>query len=382
MRSVGGREERSLKKALCLLLATIIGAIAGPAYPQTASSAAALAPSEISVIRVGVLVVSPFIMAQNGSLTGFSIELWDAIAKQMKVKTSYQLEPDINGLQDAMQSKTVDLTVVPVFVTSARDQIFDFSYPIMQPGLLIMVRDTGEAATSANPLWDTLRLMFSRTTAEWLGMALLLMLIPAHVVWLLERRHEDGIIRNRSYFPGIFQAIFWAVSALMTQEEGMPRQWLARTLSIFWMFAGVVFVAFYTAQLTTTLTVQQIQGGIQGPSDLPGKPVATLLHSTAADYLQDQNAQVQGFPTADQMFTALLNKKVDAVVFSAPVLLYYASHEGKGLVKTVGPEFNTAPVAFTMQLNSPLRRQIDIAFLQLRENGTYQQIYDKWFGGP
>ena len=199
-------------------------------------------------------------------------------------------------------------------------------------------------------------------------------------MWLLERRHEDGLISSRKYFPGIFQAIFWAVWALMTQEERMPRQWLARTLSIFWMFAGVIFVAFYTAQLTTTLTVEQIQGAIEGPSDLPGKPVATLLHSTAADYLLDQGAQVQEFQTTDQMFQALLDKKVDAVVFSAPVLLYYASHEGRGLVKMVGPEFNTAPVALLMQLNNPLRKQIDITFLKLRENGTYQQIYGKWFG--
>ena len=35
-----------------------------------------------------------------------------------------------------------------------------------------------------------------------------------------------------------------------------------------------------------------------------------------------------------------------------------------------------------MQLNSPLRKQIDGALVALRENGTYQQVYDKWFGGP
>ena len=371
-----------MKKALCLLLATIIGAIAGPAYPRTASSAADPAQSEIPVIRVGVLVVPPFIMEQNGALTWRSIELWDAIAKQMKVKTSYQLEPDINGLQDVMQSKTVDLTILPVFVTSVCGQIFDFSYPIMQLGMQIMVRDTGETTATANPLWDMLRLMLSRTTVLWLGMALLLALIPAHLVWLLERRNPDGIISNRKYVPGIFQALFWAVSTLTTQAEQIPRHWAVRSLSVLWLFTGVVFVAFYTAQVTTSLTVQQIQGAIQGRGDLPGKPVATILHSTAADYLNGLNAQVQEFPTTDQMFKALLDKKVDAVVFSAPVLLYYASHEGKGLVKTVGPEFNTAPIAFMMQLNSPLRRQIDVAFLKLRENETYEKIYAKWFGDP
>jgi polar amino acid transport system substrate-binding protein len=69
------------------------------------------------------------------------------------------------------------------------------------------------------------------------------------------------------------------------------------------------------------------------------------------------------------MFEALLDQKVDAVVSPAAVLLYYAAHEGRGLLNTVGPEFNTALVAIIMQLDSPLRRKINVALIALRENG-------------
>jgi len=51
-------------------------------------------------------------------------------------------------------------------------------------------------------------------------------------------------------------------------------------------------------------------------------------------------------------------------------------------VKLVGTEFNTAPFAILFQLKSPLRRKVDVALLTLRQNGTYQQLYDKWFGPP
>ena len=135
---------------------------------------------------------------------------------------------------------------------------------------------------------------------------------------------------SQAYFPGIFEAVYWALSTLTTQAEAMPRQWVGRTLSIFWMFVGVVFVAFYTAQLTTALTVEQIRGGIDGPDDLLGKQVATLAGSNAVQYLTDHHARVQEFPTTDPMFEAIFDKKVDAVVFAAPVLLYFAAHEGKG----------------------------------------------------
>jgi polar amino acid transport system substrate-binding protein len=80
------------------------------------------------------------------------------------------------------------------------------------------------------------------------------------------------------------------------------------------------------------------------------------------------------------MYQALLDNKVDAVVFNAPVLLDYAAHQGNGRAKTVGPQFNTAPAAMVFQLGSPLRRRVSSALIALRENGTYEQLYTKWFG--
>ncbi|MFZ2061760.1 MAG: transporter substrate-binding domain-containing protein [Candidatus Binatus sp.] len=371
-----------MKKWLWVLALAMIGAGMAPhAYSQTASSPAVSAPGEPPELRVATIVAPPNVMERNGTLTGFSVDLWNAIAARLKVKSSFQIEPDVSHLEEALRSKNADL-IVGIFITSARDTDFDFSIPTLQAGLQIMVRDTGQTAQTTSPLRDMLRLLFSRTTMVWLGIALVLVLIPAHIVWLFERRRPNGIISGPNYFPGIFEAFFWAISTLTGSPEGMPHQWVARTFAIFWIFTGVVFVAFYTAQLTTTLTVEQIRGAIEGPSDLPGKQVATLAGSTAADYLRAQNAEVQEFATPDQVYKALLDKKADAVVLPAPLLLYYAAHEGKGRVKTVGPEFNTAPAAIMVQLDSPLRRKINLALISLRENGTYQQIYDKWFGSP
>jgi len=346
---------------------------------QTARSSAASAEGEAPKVRVAVVIVPPSVIEQNGSLTGFSIDLWNAIAARLKVKTNYQIVPDGSALEEAMRSKSADFTPA-VFITSTRDADFDFSYPTLEAGLQIMVRETGATVETPTPALDMVRLLFSRTTVQWVGVALLLVLIPAHLVWFLERRHPDGIITNRNYFPGVFQACYWGLSTLTSQAEGMPRQSLARGLSILWMFVSVVFIASYTARLTTALTVEQIRGAIEGPSDLPGKEVATIASSVAADYLRKQNAQVQEF-LPDQMFKALLDKKVDAVVAPTPLLLYYAAHEGKGRVKMVGAEFDRRPIAIEMQLDSPLRRKIDRALVALREDGTYQQIYDKWFGG-
>jgi polar amino acid transport system substrate-binding protein len=173
--------------------------------------------------------------------------------------------------------------------------------------------------------------------------------------------------------------MFWAAGTLATQGEQMPRQWMARVISVLWMFTGVVFVAFYTAQLAATLTVQQIQGGINGPDDLQGKRVASTRGSTAAAHLRELKAQVHEVAQISEAYEALLNKDVDAVVFDAPVLLYYAANEGKGRVHMVGTPFRKEDYGIVFQANSQLRRQVNNALLALREDGTYQRLYDKWF---
>jgi polar amino acid transport system substrate-binding protein len=74
---------------------------------------------------------------------------------------------------------------------------------------------------------------------------------------------------------------------------------------------------------------------------------------------------------------------VDGVVAPAAPLLYYAAHEGKGRVRMVGPEFDRGQIAVAMQLDSPLRKKkVNCVLVALPENGTYQQVYEKWFGGP
>jgi len=63
------------------------------------------------------------------------------------------------------------------------------------------------------------------------------------------------------------------------------------------------------------------------------------------------------------------------------VLLYFASHEGKGKVQVVGPIFRKENYGIVFPDKSPLRKRVNEALLKLRENGTYDRLYMKWFGG-
>lgn len=338
----------------------------------------ASAQSPTTDVRVVTRVLPPMVMEQNGNLTGFSIDLWRAIADRLKLETHYEVAPDVTGLFDRIRDGTSDVGISALSVTSAREAEFDFSQPMFNSGLQIMVRGR-DTADSSNPLQEILALLFSKTMLVWLGIAAILIIIPAHLVWFLELRHPSGIIPTRTYFPGIFQSMFWAASTLATQSEQMPRHWLSRAVAVLWMFTGVVFVAFYTAQLTATLTAQKIQGTINGPEDLAGKRVATTSGSTASVVVRGLNGVITEVTQISDAYAALNDNKVDAVVFDTPILLYYAANEGRNRVHVVGAPFHREDYGIVFKTDNPLQKRVNSALLALREDGTYQHIYDRWF---
>ncbi|MFT3731072.1 MAG: transporter substrate-binding domain-containing protein [Hyphomicrobium sp.] len=359
---------QSVRLLILVLLATFLisqpNARADPAPPS---------------LRVATRVVAPLVQKTNGQLTGFSIDLWNAVAARLGAKTTFIEMGDVNSLLNSVRTGQADLGISAISITAERDKIFDFSQPMLSAGLQILVRGKSDQG-APNPLQGFMRLILSPMILVWLGIAAILIVVPAHIVWLLERRQSGGIIPDPRYFPGIFHALWWAAGTLATQADQMPRQWLARAVAILWMFTGVIFVAYYTAQLTAALTVAQIQGDINGPDDLPGKRVATTRGSTAAAFLKEQHARVEEDASIEQAYQALLNGTVDAVVFDAPVLLYFAEHDGKGRVQIAGTVFKKEDYGIVFAEGNPLRKRVDEALLELREDGTYERLYQKWFG--
>jgi polar amino acid transport system substrate-binding protein len=358
-------QMRIIEGAAGLILALALGGFL--------SGSADAAPAK--QLRVATREIPPFVYQENGRLTGFSIELWQAIAEEMRLGSTLVEHSTVQDLLEAVKAGKADLGISAISITAERSTEFDFSQPMFDAGLQIMVRDQPGGGSAA----ETMRLLLSSAFLPFVGLTLLFILVPAHFVWWSERRHPRGMIENHAYFPGIFEACWWAASTLATQADQMPRSAFGRAIAVLWMFSSVVFVAYFTASVTSSLTVQQLQGDIKGPEDLPGKQVATTTCSTSALYLRQQNVQVTEFPKIEQAYEALSSGQADAVVFDSPVLLYYSAHQGKGKVTLVGNIFRRESYGIVFPQNSPYRLHVNNALLTLKESGGYQRIYDKYF---
>jgi polar amino acid transport system substrate-binding protein len=329
-------------------------------------------------LRVATRLVKPFVYDEAGTLTGFSVELWHELSRQLKVNSDFVVKASVKDLLQAVKSKEVHLGISAVSITAEREVDFDFSQPMFDAGLQILTPAQG----SGNSLIRAIVAgIFSPSVLPIIGLVLLIILVPAHLVWFFERRNATGLLTHRSYFPGILEACWWAASTLATQADQMPRTALARITAVIWMFASVVFIAYFTAAVTSSLTVQQLRGEINGPADLPGKRIASVKGSTSADYLQRQHIEVMEYANIEETYRALSEGKADAVVYDAPVLLYYASRDGKGKVQVVGSVFRKENYGIVFPPDSPYRKPVNEALLKIKEDGTYERLYTKWFGG-
>jgi polar amino acid transport system substrate-binding protein len=355
-----------------LMLVALVVALCGVA-PAFAPPAAA----QERTVTLAVYPISPFVIENQGQWTGFSVELWEQIAQRLGWKTNYVTVTDVKDQLQTVADGKADIAAGGLSITAERERRFDFSQPTLDAGLQILVPHE-DHRDSTPGLRSFLDLLLSKSMLVWLGAAAAVALIPAHIMWLTERRHPESMVA-RSYFPGIFQAFAWGFGALAAVPPSEPQHWVGRTLAILWGFAGIIFVALYTANLTANLTVEQIESRIAGPDDLFGKSVVTVANTTSADYLQGMGIGFTPLPSIDDCYRALEHGS-DAVVFDAPVLRYYVTHQGVGKAQVTGTRFHDEDYGLAFRLGSDLRKPVDGALLAIREDGTYQTIYRKWFG--
>jgi ABC-type amino acid transport substrate-binding protein len=146
------------------------------------------------------------------------------------------------------------------------------------------------------------------------------------------------------------------------------------------MFTGILLISYFTASVTSALTVQKLQQNITSIQDLQNQSIGTVKNTTAAEFLETTPAYTIYFDTIDDAYKALDEGTIRAIVYDSPALRYYMKTEGKGKVQVVGQMFAQQSYGIALQSNSPYRESINQALLKLKEKGTYEQIYEKWFG--
>ena len=81
-------------------------------------------------LRVATRALPPIVVESPNGLSGFSVDLWNAIATRMGVKTVWQIAPDIGALLDLVRTGQADLGISAISITPAREAEVDFKTQI------------------------------------------------------------------------------------------------------------------------------------------------------------------------------------------------------------------------------------------------------------
>lgn len=359
-------------------IAATDGGASEPAASSPARPASANAPPTAGngngPLRVAISSVAPFVLPQTPSPEGFSVDIWGEIARRMNVQFSWLRLNEQAELLPSVQHGQADVAIAAIAMTPEWEKRVDFSFPYFDSGLQIMVlaqSDSAYIAAIRSVPWQAIGQLFAISG--------LIVFMLANLIWLLERKKNRHF--QKPYWRAIGEGLWVTMLIIATGEHGereSPGLWKRILVPAMWLI-GVVLIAQLTATVTSSQTVARLQSNIRGPDDLPGKSIGTVPGTVAADYLTHRGLPFVEVHTADEGFKKLSQGQVQAIVYDAPTLQYWAAKRGNGVVAVVGPLFRPEKYGLAVGNGSPLRKAVNEALLAMYEDGTYERLYAKWF---
>jgi His/Glu/Gln/Arg/opine family amino acid ABC transporter permease subunit len=131
-----------------------------------------------------------------------------------------------------------------------------------------------------------------------------------------------------------------------------------------------------------SIAVPENDNTIKSFDDLKGKRIGVQL-GTTGELLAKKipGAEIRSFDNIGEAFRDMANDNLDAIVNDKPVSLRIILARGKA--KLVGPVLNSESYGIAVKKNEiRLKKAIDDALMEIRQNGTYAKINAKWFGSP
>lgn len=327
-------------------------------------------------LRVAIRLDEPFaVQAPGGGYKGFAIDLWERIASENGWKFQYIELHSTAEILEAISQGRADVGAANITVTRSRLSLVDFSLPILDAGLQIMVNDLNK--TGGSQFW---KVVSNPDHLRVFGFGALIIVFLSVIVTIFERRLNPEF--PAGWIDGVVESFYHVMSVIFTgktNHKGIPGTF-GRFFAAIWVATGVAIVAFITSSITSSMTVNKLRGQINGPEDLPGKSVGTIRGTLGQTYCEARQLNIQLYGNLPDAVTALLKRQIDCILYDAPVLRYYDNSHPELPISEVGPVINKAPYGFAFALNSPLRAPFNRALFGLEEKGVVTMLHSQYFG--
>jgi hypothetical protein len=211
---------------------------------------------------------------------------------------------------------------------------------------------------------------------------LAVLILISYLFWILERRRVPkekrvGIIK------GVGNSILLTAETMTTvgYGENVPVTALGRLVAIIWMFIAITMLASLTAGVASSLTTLQLHKNKYELADLQRLKVGCLaLPSRSALYLKEHHIKHEPFDTVPAALQALVEHKIDAVVYDFSTLHYLVENKYKDELSVTSEMFHPQFFGLPLAPDSPLRRPLNLAMVEVMKKPLWRQVLISYLG--
>lgn len=337
-------------------------------------SEADLAEDSGGPLRVGVRVAEPFAYQDfEGEWRGIAVELWRRIADGAGYTYTFE-GMDLNGVLAAAEWGEVDVGIGALSILLEREELMDFTHAFMTSGLGIAAR--AEPAGLLAAVQRLFSLEFLRVIAALFAV----LLFFGFLIWLFERRGNEQF--GGSTLEGIGSGFWWSAVTMTTVGYGdkAPLSLPGRLVALIWMFGAIIIISGFTAAIASSLTVGSLQSKVRGLEDLSNVRVAVVEGSTSAFFLRGRGVSFQGVSDLGVAMRGLEDGRFHAVVHDRPILQHHIRENDLPGIAVLPDQFERQLYGFALPLESPLRKDINIAMLEVTNSEAWHSTVESYLG--
>lgn len=301
-------------------------------------------------IKVGIKESPPFTIYENGEWSGISID----ILSQIKSKTNYvfqfhELNNSYDEVMDLMYNNSYDLFVSSTTITGGRLNKVDFTQPFFIGSIGV--------ATNVNTEKSIFSLFFTWSFMKNLLYLSLFILICGILFWLFERGTNNKIDKG---WKGIFEGAFFASFTMTTvgYTDTVTTK-AGKILAFILMWLSIGFVGLIYGNITTALTVSELENNITEVSEMKKLKVGAIYGSTSSNFLENQDIKYISYNNPVEGLDAILDGELDAFVYDTPVLKYLTGKDKYSEIQIIPQPFSEENYGFCTPKGSKLINEIN-----------------------
>jgi polar amino acid transport system substrate-binding protein len=350
--------------------------LVGAAARSSASGAERAADEPL---RVAVYDVPPYgSVDAEGLFSGASVDLWRRVAEDLHLTYRFiavaQMEDVITGVERGQ----FDAAIGAITITPDRLAHVEFTYPAHRSGVAVALpKQTGPIAAVMSYV------AVVRELGPLIVLTLGLLVLIGALMWVFERRRRLAANPSERSVKSLSDGIYWAAVTMTTVGYGdvTPLTPVGRFIAVLWMLGSLTLISLLTTSLVARMTADAVTSApIARTSDLDGKRLAAVADSSGAEYLDEEHLYYTKYANLKDALASLVGGKSDAVVNSVGALQYAISADFSGVIPMPSGVLAPAYMAFALPANSPLKKPLDRALIEITASASWRSLEPSYFG--